>query len=194
MRRGATLHERSRPVGIQAHVTRLFLVAMAALACFVVADRTSRSGRAPAIQAAAWINGPALSPDDLADKVVLVEFWSLACRSCANVERHVRRWHERYADEGLVVIAVHTPEQSAARDRARVEAWAEERGVAYPVALDQDRSTSRAFGSWASPSFYLIGRGGEIRHHQIGEGGHARTEARIRALLAEAPIRTVAAQ
>jgi len=115
-----------------------------------------------------------------------VEFWTFACHNCQNVEPFVKRWHERYAGEGLVVVAVHTPELSFERDLDRVRRYAREHEITYPVAVDNDFSTWRAFGTRAWPTIYLVGKDGRIRYRRIGEGAYEATEAMIRELLAEA--------
>ncbi|HEU4683312.1 MAG TPA: hypothetical protein VFS39_02255 [Nitrospira sp.] len=64
----------------------------------------------PEISNRVWLNSEPLPPERLKGKVVLVEFWTFGCYNCRNVEPHVKRWHEQYADQGLVVIGVHSPE------------------------------------------------------------------------------------
>lgn len=140
---------------------------------------------APPIHADTWINSEPLTEADLRGRVVLVEFWTFACWNCQNVEPWVRRWHERYAGEGLVVVAVHTPELSFEHDLARLRAYVAEHDLRHPIAVDNGRATWRRFGNWAWPAFYLIDRRGVIRHVRLGEGGYDETEGKIRALLAE---------
>ena len=57
--------------------------------------------------------------------------------------------------------------------------------VPYPVAIDNDRRTWRAYNNRYWPTLYLIDKRGDIRYVQIGEGNYARTELVIQALLAE---------
>jgi hypothetical protein len=61
-----------------------------------------------------------------------------------------------------------------------------EQRLEYPVVLDDDFVAWNAYGNWYWPTMYLIDRAGQIRYTQIGEGNYRRTEAAIRALLAEA--------
>ena len=138
---------------------------------------------APEVTAEKWLNSDPLSRDDLRGRVVLVEFWTFACWICKNVEPYVKQWHERYADDGLVVVAVHTPELSHERDLDNVRKYVDERSIGYPVAVDNDFSTWKAFGNWAWPTLYLIDQQGVIRHTKVGEGSYQDTEDRIRKLL-----------
>jgi len=97
----------------------------------------------------------------------------------------VREWDQKYRDEGLVIIGVHTPEFKYERDLANVQQAVAELGVTWPVALDNDWTTWRAYSNRYWPAMYLIDKRGDIRHLKIGEGGYAHTEAIIQALLAE---------
>ena len=138
---------------------------------------------APEVTAERWLNSDPLSRDELRGRVVLVEFWTFACWNCKNVEPYVKQWHEKYADDGLVIVAVHTPELSIERDLSNVRAYVDENGIDYPVAVDNDFSTWKAFGNWAWPTLYLIDKQGVIRHTKVGEGGYQDTEDQIRRLL-----------
>jgi thiol-disulfide isomerase/thioredoxin len=158
----------------------ILLLGLAALAA-----RPEPPSEAPEIHADAWLNSEPLTMAGLRGRVVLVEFWTFACWNCKNVEPHLKRWHARYADDGLVTVAVHTPELDFERDREKVRRYVEERGIAYPVAIDEDFVTWKRFRNWAWPTVYLVDRAGRIRHVRVGEGGYDETEARIRALLAE---------
>jgi thiol-disulfide isomerase/thioredoxin len=53
-----------------------------------------------------WLNGGALSADDLKGKVVLLDFWAVWCGPCIATFPHLREWHEKFADKGLVIVGV----------------------------------------------------------------------------------------
>lgn len=132
-----------------------------------------------------WLNSQPLSMKDLYGKVVLVEFWTFGCWNCRNIEPQIRQWHQRYKDEGLVVIGVHTPEFSYERKLDKLRNYVDEHGIRYPVVIDNDTEIWQAFHNWAWPTIYLINRQGEIRYSRIGEGGYRETERAIRKMLAE---------
>jgi thiol-disulfide isomerase/thioredoxin len=74
-------------------------------------------GRLPSFDGATgWLNSPPLTVDDLRGKVVLVDFWTYTCINWLRTLGYVRAWFERYADRGLVVVGVHTPEFPFERD------------------------------------------------------------------------------
>ncbi len=140
---------------------------------------------APAIASEVWLNSEPLSAEDLRGKVVLVEFWTFGCWNCHNVEPYVKAWHERYAGDGLVIIAVHTPEFESEKRVERVRDYLAKKGIRYAVPIDNDHAIWKSFGNRYWPAFYLIDRRGQIRHVRVGEGGHAATESAIQRLLAE---------
>ena len=142
---------------------------------------------APTLAPGTWLGSPPLSLAELHGQVVLVEFWTYLCGNCRNVEPHVRAWHDRFASRGLVVIGVHTPELEVERDLEHVKRYVAEHRITWPVLVDNELGTWRAFDNRYWPAWYLIDRQGRIRHEHVGEGGYDETEAWIERLLAEPP-------
>ncbi len=139
---------------------------------------------APEISGSTWINSAPLRIADLKGKVILVEFWTLACYNCRNVEPYVKAWHAKFAAKGLVVVGVHTPETERERDLKTVKDYVAERGIRYPVVVDEGYATWERYGNHYWPALYLIDKKGIVRLVQIGEGGYEQTEARIAELMA----------
>jgi len=130
-----------------------------------------------------WFNSPPLTMAGLKGRVVLVEFWTYECINCLHVMPHVKQWHQRYHDQGLVVVGVHTPEYDEERVAANVKAAIERFGIQYPVAQDNGYGTWDAYGNRFWPAMYLVDRDGKIVYRHYGEGDYDVTEARIRQLL-----------
>ena len=144
-------------------------------------------GALPALSGAVdWLNSPPLTPEALRGKVVLVDFWTYSCINCLRAIPHVRAWAERYRDDGLVVIGVHTPEFAFERSLANVRRAVADLRISYPVAVDSDYAIWRAFSNRYWPAHYFIDAQGRIRHHKFGEGDYEASERAIRDLLAEA--------
>jgi thiol-disulfide isomerase/thioredoxin len=133
-----------------------------------------------------WLNSDPLTPDELRGKVVLVDFWTYTCINWLRTLGYVRAWSEKYAEDGLVVIGVHTPEFPFERDVGNVREAAKEMAVEYPIALDSDYGIWRAFGNSYWPAVYIADVEGRIRHHHFGEGGYDECERVIQQLLREA--------
>ncbi|WP_439615552.1 cytochrome c biogenesis protein DipZ [Shinella sp.] len=139
-----------------------------------------------------WLNSPPLTAEGLKGKVVLVDFWTYSCVNCLRAIPYVRAWAEKYKDQGLVVIGVHTPEFAFEKDVGNVRQAATDLGITYPVAIDNDYAIWRAFNNRYWPAHYFIDAEGRIRHHKFGEGGYDESERVIQKLLAEAGAKQVA--
>ena len=48
--------------------------------------------------ATAWLNSPALTPEALRGKVVLVDFWTYSCINCLRALPYVKGWYKKYKD------------------------------------------------------------------------------------------------
>ena len=133
-----------------------------------------------------WLNSQPLSMQGLRGKVVLVDFWTYTCINCIRTLPHVKRWHEKYKDQGLVVVGVHTPEYPFERSTANVQAAIKRFGIPYAVAQDNRYATWEAYSNRYWPAVYLIDKRGRIVYTHFGEGAYQETEAKIQALLGEA--------
>jgi thiol-disulfide isomerase/thioredoxin len=130
-----------------------------------------------------WLNSEPLSIEKLRGKVVLVEFWTYECINCIHVIPHTQALYDRYRNDGLVVVGIHTPEYDEERIPSNVVAAVKQLGITYPVALDNGNATWDAYGNQYWPALYLIDQQGRIVYRNVGEGNYAYTEARIRQLL-----------
>ena len=146
----------------------------------------SVEGQLPSLSGATgWLNSPPLTPEGLRGNVVLVDFWTYTCINWLRTLPYVRAWAERYTDQGLVVVGIHTPEFPFERDPDNVRAAADDLRVGYPIALDSDYGVWSAFDNHYWPAVYIADTQGRIRHHQFGEGGYEEAERIIQLLLRE---------
>ena len=134
-----------------------------------------------------FINSKPITLADLRGKVVLVDFWTYSCINCIRTIPYLNAWYEKYADKGLVIVGVHTPEFEFEKDYNNVQAAVEKFDIRYPVAQDNEKGTWNAYDNRYWPRKYLIDADGYIRYDHIGEGGYAETEKVIQSLLAERP-------
>lgn len=133
-----------------------------------------------------WLNSPPLTTAELRGKVVLIDFGTYTCINWLRHLPYVRAWAEKYKDQGLVVINVHTPEFEFEKNVANVRRAVKNMGITYPVALDNDYAIWRAFNNNAWPALYFVDAQGRIRHHYLGEGDYERSEMILKQLLSEA--------
>ncbi|HEX9373472.1 MAG TPA: redoxin domain-containing protein [Roseiflexaceae bacterium] len=147
------------------------------------------SGRAaPGFDGGAWINSEPLALPELMrqGKVVLVDFWTYGCYNCQNTLPYVRQWWEKYKDQGLVIVGVHTPEFDSERVLENVQEAVRREQIGWPVVQDNDYAIWRAYGNNYWPRFYLVDDRGQIIYDHIGEGAYDETDRQIAAALAAA--------
>jgi thiol-disulfide isomerase/thioredoxin len=149
-------------------------------------DLRSEGRLAPFSGATGWLNSPPITTDELRGRVVLVDFWTYTCINWLRTLGYVRAWAEKYGDQGLVVVGVHTPEFPFERDVDNVRQAAKDLRVEYPIALDSDYAIWEAFSNRYWPAVYIADAEGRIRHHQFGEGGYEECERVVQELLREA--------
>ncbi len=130
-----------------------------------------------------WLNSEPLTIANLRGSVVLLQFWTFGCINCQRTLPALVGWHQRYADQGLKIIGVHTPEFAYERDVNNIQRALGQHGIAYPVPLDNDFQTWRAYSNRYWPHLFLADRDGILRYDHIGEGAYDTTEQTIRALL-----------
>ncbi|MGE8678539.1 MAG: thioredoxin family protein [Achromobacter marplatensis] len=132
-----------------------------------------------------WLNSPPLTLASQRGKVVLVDFWTYTCINCIRTLPYVTSWHQKYKDQGLVVVGVHTPEFPFERSTSNVQKALERFKITYPVAQDNRYATWEAYRNQYWPAVYLIDKQGQIVYRHFGEGNYAETEAEIQRLLAQ---------
>jgi thiol-disulfide isomerase/thioredoxin len=127
------------------------------------------------------------TPEDLKakmkDKVVLYDFWTYSCINCIRTFPHIKAWNDKYADKGLLIIGVHSPEFEFEKDPNNVKMAAQKYGLTYPIVLDNDHQTWNAFSNRYWPAEYITDDLGHIRHTNFGEGEYDQTEQVIQKLL-----------
>jgi len=146
-------------------------------------------GELPSLGSATeWLNAQPLTAAGLRGKVVLIDFWTYTCINWLRSLPYVRAWAEKYKDQGLVVIGVHSPEFAFEKDIENVRRAAKDMRVDYPIAIDNDYAIWRAFTNHYWPALYLVDAQGHLRYHHFSEGAYEQSELIIQHLLAEAGI------
>jgi len=128
-----------------------------------------------------WKNGGPVKLADLKGKVVILDFWGHWCGPCIYRMPELMELHDKYADKGLVIIAVHDDsvenieEMEKHLDPIRKEVW-KGRDLPFLVALDgggeipvEGRhaavkgATTAAYGVPFWPTCVLIDRDGKVQ-------------------------------
>ncbi len=130
-----------------------------------------------------WLNGRPHTPDQLRGRVVLIDFWDYTCINCLRTLPYLKQWHQRYAEHGLVIIGIHTPEFRFGQFRTHLEAAIAEYEIPYPILLDNQQQNWSRFATKAWPTKFLIDPDGYMRFKRQGEGYYQETEQAIQRLL-----------
>jgi thiol-disulfide isomerase/thioredoxin len=132
-----------------------------------------------------WIQTDAQSFDAFDGKVVAVQFWTFGCSNCRATFPHMRDLYEKYGGDDFEIVGVHAPEFDFERDVDAVAAAAEENGLTWPIAIDNEKLN---FRSWQErrfwPRIFLIDHNGNVRYDHIGEGAYDDIDAAVGALIA----------
>src|SRR4028118_1244021 len=151
-----------------------------------VQGTTARLRLAPELTGSAWLNTTDGKPITLASrrgKVTVVQFWTFGCANCqANLPAYAR-WNKKFADKGVTIIGIHTPETAYERDPKVVARRVKDLGITYPVLLDANTENWKRWNQRYWPTVYLIDKAGHIRRHWEGElnGNGAGSEEKLAA-------------
>src|SRR4029077_10698386 len=146
----------------------------------------SAASEPPAFKVERWVNSTQLTAEALRGKVVLVDVWEYTCVNWIRTSPYVKAWNRDYAGLGLVVIGVHAPEFEFGKRAEHIDRGIRDHGLSYPIALDNDFATWRAFGNDAWPPKYLFDARGTLVKRWIGEGSYGDIETETRRLLVAA--------
>ena len=118
-------------------------------------------------------------------KVILYDIWTYSCINCIRTLPFITSWDEKYSDHGLLIVGIHSPEFEFEKDPQNVKIAIEKYGITYPVVMDNDMKTWKAFENNYWPRKYIADHEGKIRYDHIGEGSYQETEKIIQQLLDE---------
>jgi len=125
---------------------------------------------------------------EIKDKVVLYDIWTYSCINCIRTLPYITAWNEKYEEDGLLIIGIHSPEFEFEKDPENVKTAMKKHGIVYPVVLDNNMETWKAFENRYWPRKYIADHEGYIRYDHIGEGGYKETEKIIQQLLDERSV------
>jgi len=138
---------------------------------------------APELKTSEWINSEPLTLESLRGKVVLLDFWAWDCPECAKTLPNLKELHERYSDEGLVIIGVHTPRGEFEKNVADVRRTVAEKEIHYPVTIDHEYLTWLDYLNNVWPTHFVLDKNGVIQLSHSGIGRYEDTEQVIQELL-----------
>ncbi len=168
---GTTLDDlRSRDPAVRGRIDRLIERAEESL--------RREESRIPALEWAApdftlvSLAGEEVTLSDLRGSVIVLDFWATWCGPCRKEMPRLQHLADRYADQGVVFLAV-----SADRDPWLVRPYLEELGVSMETLfLDSaggESDLQKQFRLSALPTLYLIDKRGRVQFEEEGFDGNA---------------------
>ena len=163
------------------HLATAATAAAAAVAGWLVLDRTGRPEPAPQVDYI-LLDGQKLSTAQLRGQVVLVNFWATSCAACVAEMPELMATHDKYQAQGYQTVAV----AMAYDPPAHVADFAETRKLPFGVAIDNTGNIAKGFGDVKlTPTSFLINRRGEIVKRYVGKPDFRALHVLVEQLLAE---------
>ena len=141
-----------------------------------------------------WIGSEPLSVEGLKGKVVLIDFFATWCKPCIMAFEHIRDWHEKYADKGLVVVGLTTYQgrydgsvvKPAEEIKKLKDDFIPKHKLSWAVGVEKSgRQTMMDYDVQGIPHVVLLDREGKVQYVKVGATDYDKTERKIQQLLAE---------
>ncbi len=130
------------------------------------------------------IDGRADSLANYRGSIVVANLWASWCAPCREEMPELQRFAQAYAKRGVVVLGIDQGEGAHA-----AQAFAKERGVTFPILLDEEQRYGRRYMSVGLPTNFVVDRGGKIVRGIDGQVTFAVLQSIVDPLLrAKAPV------
>lgn len=134
--------------------------------------------RGPGLRLARFPDGASVPLETFADKLVVLNFWATWCTPCELEMPTLEALWRDYQSRGLVVIGVSVDRGAP---RSVLEPYIRHHGLTFPILLDPDSQTARAWRVTGIPATFVVRPGGEVAG--MATGPREWNSAEMRALL-----------
>ncbi len=126
------------------------------------------------------VNGDTESLTDYLDQVVLVNNWATWCPPCKAEIPTLEKYYKAHSAEGFVIIGIE-----AGEPQSEVAGFVKTSVITYPIWIDLENASLRAFGASGLPNSFVIDRKGAVRLAWVGEINFAMLEKYVTPIIAE---------
>ena len=148
----------------------------------------------------AWLNSdqPLSFAGNLKGQVVVMDFWCYCCINCMHVLPDLEYLENKYADQPVVILGVHSNKYDNEADPANIRAAIQRYNITHPVVVDQNMAIWKSYDVQAWPTLIVVGADGKIIGQVSGEGhrdlldktiARALATGKERRILAEKPLK-----
>jgi thiol-disulfide isomerase/thioredoxin len=133
-----------------------------------------------------WLNvSRALKPEDLRDRIVLLDFWTYCCINCIQTLPELAKLEKEFSSDEFLVVGVHSAKFDNEKDTDSIRQAILRYGVEHPVVNDRDFRIWRGFNVRSWPTLVLLKPNGDIDQTWVGEGHVDAIRKRVRELKKE---------
>lgn len=111
------------------------------------------------------MDGTWVTLSGLQGQIVVLDFWATWCPPCMEGLPHLQEIHDRYADEGVVVLAINLEESRDDIERRLDDDYT------FTILMDSDGSVSNDYNVWAIPHTIVIDQSGVGQEIPMGPMG-----------------------
>jgi thiol-disulfide isomerase/thioredoxin len=131
-----------------------------------------------------WNDGLAHSIKDFKGKTILLDFWTYTCIYCLRTIPAINKIREKYKENELEIILIHSAEYEFSKDIANIERAISTLNLnRYLIGLDIKNKTWEAYGNSYWPKHIFVDKQGFIRYEHPGYGTIKSFEEAIHDLL-----------
>jgi len=109
------------------------------------------------------ISGNTVRLSDYAGKVVLINAWATWCPPCTAEMPDLNAYYQAHQEDNFVILAINAGDPASA-----AAAFAEEKGLAFPVLLDSNVQVLNSLGVHSYPTSILVGADGVVKSIHLG--------------------------
>jgi thiol-disulfide isomerase/thioredoxin len=135
------------------------------------------------------LDGKPISSKALAGKVVIVDIWGTWCPPCKLEIPNFISVVERHKNDQFAMVGLndedHQQNQDAAKEAAKVKAFAEQNKINYPLCLIDTKTIKQVPDFKGYPTTVILDRTGKVRMLEVGYRPAEYIDAIVKALLAE---------
>lgn len=143
--------------------------------------------RSPGLRLAS-LDGSSVALEDFAGKLLVLNFWATWCTPCEVEMPTLESLWQKLRARGLVVLAVSVDRGAP---RSLLDPYVKGKGLTFPVLLDPDMATARAWRVTSLPASFLVKPNGEVAGmvHGLREWDSGEMLALLESLLPAHPAR-----